>query len=136
MPDAVTIKPCRNPFRKRCGSFSKFGNCIRLEDQIRLLTPAERYRIRLEHAPPILEGIKKRAQELQFQLLPKSTLGQAVHYFLKEYQALRGYLDDGRFEIDNNLVENDIRPTAVGRKRWLSSVIPRPAGAVPSSTRC
>jgi hypothetical protein len=29
------------------------------------------------------------------------------------------YLEDGRFEIDNNLVENDIRPTAVGRKRWL-----------------
>ena len=28
-------------------------------------------------------------------------------------------LADGRFEIDNNLVENDIRPTAVGRKRWL-----------------
>ena len=36
-----------------------------------------------------------------------------------EYDALLRYLQDGRFEIDNNLVENDIRPTAVGRKRWL-----------------
>jgi hypothetical protein len=36
-----------------------------------------------------------------------------------EYDALTGYLEDGRFEIDNNLVENSIRPTAVGRKRWL-----------------
>jgi transposase len=32
---------------------------------------------------------------------------------------LLGYLEDGRYEIDNNLVENDIRPPAIGRKRWL-----------------
>src|SRR5438128_2563677 len=50
----------------------------------------------------------------------KSTLGKALNYFLNEYDALTGYLRDGRFEIDNNLVENAIRPTAVGRKRWLS----------------
>jgi hypothetical protein len=31
----------------------------------------------------------------------------------------RGYLHDGRFEIDNNIVENDVRPSVVGRKRWL-----------------
>ncbi|RPJ83430.1 MAG: hypothetical protein EHM18_14190, partial [Acidobacteria bacterium] len=35
------------------------------------------------------------------------------------YKALTRYLKDGRFEIDNNLIENAIRPTAVGRKRWL-----------------
>ena len=63
--------------------------------------------------------MKKHAQELQLRLLPKSTLGKAVNYFLNEYDALQGYLTDGRFEIDNNLVENDIRPTAVGRRRWL-----------------
>jgi hypothetical protein len=42
-----------------------------------------------------------------------------VNYFLNEYEALKGYLRDGRFEIDNNLIENSIRPTAVGRRRWL-----------------
>jgi len=46
-------------------------------------------------------------------------LGKAVNYFLKEYTPLVGYLRDGRFEIDNNLVENDVRPLAVGRRRWL-----------------
>ena len=46
-------------------------------------------------------------------------MGKAVNYFLNEYSALQVYLKDGRFEIDNNLVENDIRPAAVGRKRWL-----------------
>jgi transposase len=52
-------------------------------------------------------------------VLPGSTLGKAVRYFLKEYTAMVGYLHDGRFEIDNILVENDVRPSAVGRKRWL-----------------
>jgi transposase len=91
----------------------------RIEDQIRGLAPADRYRIRLEEAPAIWEALKNKAEQLQPQLLPKSTLGKAVQYFLDEHPALQGYLKDGRFEIDNNLVENDIRPTAVGRKRWL-----------------
>jgi transposase len=91
----------------------------RLEDRIRELDPAERYRLRQGQAPEIWEAMKKNAEKLQPQLLPKSTLGKAVSYFRNEYQALIGYLDDGRFEIDNNLVENDIRPTAVGRRRWL-----------------
>jgi transposase len=91
----------------------------RLEDQIRQLEPAGRCRLRQQCAPEIWEAMKARAEELQPKLLPKSTLGKAVNYFLNEYAALVGYLADGRFEIDNNLVENDIRPTAVGRKRWL-----------------
>jgi transposase len=91
----------------------------RLEDQIRPLDHAERCRIRQEQAPEIWEAMKQHAEALEPKLLPKSTLGKAVNYFLNEYNALIGHLADGRFEIDNNLVENDIRPTAVGRKRWL-----------------
>ena len=89
--------------------------CFRLQ----ALDPAERYRIRQEQAPALWEAMKQHAEALQPKLLPKSTLGKAVNYFLNEYHALVGYLQDGRFEIDNNLIENDIRPTAVGRKRWL-----------------
>jgi Transposase IS66 family len=47
------------------------------------------------------------------------TLGKAVQCLLNEYQALTGYLRDGRLQIDNNLVENAVRPEAVGRRRWL-----------------
>ncbi len=95
------------------------GNLYRPEDQIRLLSPAERYRRRQEQAPPIWEAMKKHAEEPRPRLLPKSTLGKAVNYFLNEYDALVGYLKDGRFEIDNNLVDNDIRHNAIGRKRGL-----------------
>ena len=65
--------------------------------------------------------MKGRAQALKAHahFLPQSSLGKAVSYFLNEYTAMVGYLRDGRFEVDNNLVENDVRPSAVGRKRWL-----------------
>jgi transposase len=91
----------------------------RLEEEIRPLDPAERFRIRQEQAPPIWQAMKEQAEEWKPKLLPKSTLGQAMNYFLNDYDALVGYLKDGRFEIDNNLVENAIRPATVGRKRWL-----------------
>ena len=51
--------------------------------------------------------------------LPQSLLGQAVDYTLGQWSTLEVYLQDGRIEIDNNLVENAIRPTAVGKKNWL-----------------
>jgi transposase len=91
----------------------------RIENEIRGLLPEERYSRRLEQSPGIWVAMRARAEELKPKLLPRSTLGKAVNYFLNEYDALVGYLRDGRYEIDNNLVENSIRPTAVGRKRWL-----------------
>jgi transposase len=92
----------------------------RIEDAARAIGPVAREALRHEQqALAIWEDVKRRALELQPQCLPKSTMGKALSYFLDEYDALIGYLRDGRFEIDNNLVENDIRPTAVGRKRWL-----------------
>jgi len=92
----------------------------RIEDDARAVGPVAREALRHEQqALAIWEDLKRRALELQPQCLPKSTMGKALSYFLDEYDALIGYLRDGRFEIDNNLVENDIRPTAVGRKRWL-----------------
>lgn len=91
----------------------------RIEDRLRSLPPAERHAQRQLEAPEIWSEMKAWAEELTPQLLPKSTLGKALQYFLNEYEALTGYLRDGRYEIDNNLVENAIRPTAIGRKRWL-----------------
>jgi transposase len=98
---------------------SQIGRLYQIEDEIRGSPAEERYRIRRERAPAIWRTMKLRAEELAIRYLPKSTLGNAVRYFINEYEALIGYLQDGRYEIDNNLVENAIRPTAVGRRRWL-----------------
>jgi transposase len=51
--------------------------------------------------------------------LPRSAFGQAIDYALSNWPLLGVYLEDGRLELDNNLVENAIRPTAVGKKNWL-----------------
>jgi transposase len=90
-----------------------------IEDEARELAPAERHAFRQQRSLAIWEALKAKAMQLQPQLLPKSTLGSAIRYFIDEYDALTGYLRDGRFEIDNNLIENSIRPSAVGKKRWL-----------------
>jgi transposase len=112
-------KALQESFVEALWFIAQIRQLYRIEDQVRHLAPDERYHIRQEQAPSIWKALKERAQEVQPKLLPKSTLGQAVNYFLNDYDALLGYLKNGRFEIDNNLVENDIRPTAVGRKRWL-----------------
>ena len=92
-----------------------------IEDEVRDASPASRRTVRRQKAPAVWRALKRRAEQLHAQprFLPQSTLGKAVNYFLKEYTPLVGYLRDGRFEIDNNLVENDVRPSAVGRRRWL-----------------
>jgi transposase len=92
-----------------------------IEDQARTWEAQARKLWRRQNAPPIWKALKKRALELKADpsCLPQSTLGKAVRYFLNEYTALAGYLRWGHFQIDNNLVENAIRPAVVGRKRWL-----------------
>lgn len=92
-----------------------------IEDDVREASPAQRKAVRRHKAPALWRAMKRRAEQLRAHpcFLPQCTLGKAVNYFLKEYTVLVGYLRDGRFQIDNNLVENDVRPAAVGRRRWL-----------------
>jgi hypothetical protein len=61
---------------------------------------------------------RERAEELQPKLLPKLHWAK-LSVLLLMTTRLCSALEDGRFAIDNNLFENNIRPTAVGRKRWL-----------------
>ena len=51
--------------------------------------------------------------------LPQSLMGQAIDYTLGQWNTLEIFLEHGQVEIDNNLVENAIRPTAIGKKNWL-----------------
>ena len=51
--------------------------------------------------------------------LPQGLLGQAIDYALKRWDALTRFMEDGTLEIDNNLIENSIRPSAVGKRNWL-----------------
>jgi hypothetical protein len=77
--------------------------------------------IRAQESRSIVERIGKACVRLKpgNRHLPQSPLGQAIRYTLNQWEGLQIFLVDGRVEIDNNLVENAIRPTAVGKKNWL-----------------
>ena len=83
------------------------------------LKPEERLALRKEIAQPLLTALKPRLVTWQEESLPQSPLGKAARYALGEWEPLTRYLEDGRLEIDNNLTENAIRPSAVGKKNWL-----------------
>jgi transposase len=74
---------------------------------------------RQEKSKPVLEKIKSLLDENQNKVLPKSKLGIAINYTLSEWEKLIRYVTDGLIPIDNNMVENAIRPFVVGRKNWL-----------------
>ena len=85
------------------------------------LSHSQRLELRLEKAQPLWskfhEWIKEKAQDPT--LLPKSPIGKAISYTAQRLPYLAKYLTDGKLEIDNNLVENQIRPIALGRKNYL-----------------
>lgn len=78
-----------------------------------------RHALRQERALPILQEIKSWLHQHSTQVLPKSAMGKALGYMLGQWAKLEAYTRDGRLEIDNNLVENAIRPVALGRKNYL-----------------
>ena len=85
--------------------------------------------LRAEKSSPILDKLKALLDARIATTPPKSLLGKAISYALKQWDRLVVYLEDGRLRPDNNLAENAIRPFAVGRKNWLFSGHPRGADA-------
>lgn len=79
----------------------------------------QRKALRQENAAPVLQELHAWLKENVIQTLPKSAIGIAIAYTLHLWPRLVRYLDDGRYEIDNNLIENSIRPVALGRKNYL-----------------
>jgi len=76
-------------------------------------------RYRLLYALPILNEIEEYLKTEKGNVLPKSSIGKAIAYTLNIFDNLKQYIYDGRFEIDNNNIENAIRPLAIGRKNYL-----------------
>ena len=83
--------------------------------------PQLRVAVRAWQSRPIVTRIKRALIKLKTsgRYLPQSLLGSAMDYALNQWPTLEVFFKDGRVEIDNNLVENAIRPTAIGKKNWL-----------------
>src|SRR5450432_199104 len=83
------------------------------------LTPAQRKVHRERYYTRPLYWLKKVALGLRERALPKSALGKACDYLLRSWAPLTAHLQHGETRLDNNLIENAIRPSAIGKKNWL-----------------
>jgi transposase len=83
------------------------------------LNEQERWEQRQSEALPILKELGAWMKEQYVQVLPKSPIGKALGYSLERWERLSLYTTNGMLEIDNNPVEREIRPVAVGRKNYL-----------------
>jgi transposase len=83
------------------------------------MTHEQRHVLRLEKSLPIINEIGAYIYNERSKVLPKSPIGVAFEYCANRWISLQNYLKDGILEIDSNLIENAIRPLAIGRKNYL-----------------
>ena len=101
----------------------QFQHLYAVEEELRRSRagPKLREAIRASNSRMVMERIHRVLLRLKtgHRFLPRSQMGNAIDYALGQWSALLIYLSDGRVDMDNNAIENAIRPTAVGKKNWL-----------------
>jgi hypothetical protein len=100
-------------------ALQRIGALYAIEADIRGQTAEQRQQIRQQRSRPLIEAMHAWLTGLLGQLSGRSTLAQAIRYALNHWKGLIRFLDDGRFELDTNIVERAMRPVALGRKNAL-----------------
>ena len=91
-----------------------------VEREARELQPQARLLLRQSRSRPIADALHAWLLAQRQTLAKADVTAKAIDYSLSNWRALTRYLDDGNVPIDNNAVENSIRPLAIGRRNWLS----------------
>ena len=102
--------------------FVKIINVLyRIEDVARQgnYSVQQRLELRQRRAERVVKGLRRRINATVAAQRPKSPVGKACAHALGQWKSLLVYLEDGRIEIDDNSVENAIRPSALGKKNYL-----------------
>jgi transposase len=90
-----------------------------IERQLQGLTPDERQRIRQTRSRPLLDALQQWMLLTREKITDGSATAKALDYSLKRWAALTRFVDDRRLPVDNNWIENQIRPIALGSNNWL-----------------
>ena len=96
-----------------------FVQLYEVEREVQDLEPDERQQIRQLKARPVADALNKWLTLQRHRVPDGSATAKAIDYSLNRWAALTRYLDDGDLPADNNWVENQIRPIAIGRNNWL-----------------
>jgi len=111
---------CEKTIPKETGRvLALIGKLYKLEKQIKQLDDTKKYLLRQQKAVPLLAELKTLLEYYQKFFLPKHPVQEALSYTLKQWTELSRYTEQGKFAIDNNAIERQMRPIAVGRKAWL-----------------
>lgn len=100
-------------------ALTRIAALYRIEDEIRGRSAEQRRSVRQQRTKPLIEALEAWLRDKLQIISQKSTLADAIRYALSRWQGLCLFLDDGRIEIDNNVVERAIRPIALTRKNAL-----------------
>jgi len=100
-------------------ALARIGALYAIERDIRGMSAPARRAARQARAKPILDAMKPWLEAKLAAVSGKSKIAEAIRYALSRWAGLTRYLDDGRIEIDNNVVERGMRTVALGRKNHL-----------------
>ncbi len=98
---------------------SRIAQLYEIEAQIKESKPEERKELRKKEAIPKLQQLHERLSEIRQKAAPGYCLAKACDYVLRRWESFARYAETGDLPIDNNPVENAIRPIALGKKNWL-----------------
>jgi transposase len=128
----VTLAYCWAHVRRRFYEIAQGGNApiaegvlqriaalYRIETMIRGHAPEQRRTLRYEQSRPLVDDLRAWLDAQLARVPGRSRIAEAIRYALKLWSGLSFFLDDGRVEIDSNVVERSIRPIALNRKNAL-----------------
>ncbi len=115
------LKISKNPNGVACEFIERVKPLYALEAKMRDLNLSfhAKKRLRQKQAWPIFKALRPWLKQQLVKVPPKSKLGQAISYTLNQWPYLIAYLRHGMAEIDTNWVENEVRPSAIGKRNWL-----------------
>jgi len=100
-------------------ALQQFARVYEIEREVKTLQTDQRQAIRQRQTKPLLDALHQ-WMLLQRQKVPEGTASaKALDYSLRRWEALTRFVDDGQLPVDNNWIENQIRPIAIGRNNWL-----------------
>ena len=92
-----------------------------IESKIKEVAPEDKLAIRKEKTLPLINDFKNWLDKTVNQVAPKTAIGKAVEYTLRQWTKLVRFCERGELAIDNNRAERAIKPFVIGRKNWLFS---------------
>ena len=97
----------------------QIGQIYEIERQVQEASADERLRIRQMQSKPVIDKLHGWLTEHRAKVPDGSATAKAMDYSLRRWRALTRFVENGQLPVDNNWVENQMRPIALGRKNWL-----------------